>query len=142
MKKNTARILALVLAAVMVCALFVACAASKPDGTYKVKTINGKSMKDYMSEQAEAAGYSLEDMLSMIGIKENELNDMISFTFKSDGTGTASMKMLGMNESADFTWELKGKDLTVTANGKSETVTFENNTISFSSEGQSFVLGK
>ena len=142
MKKNTARILALVLAAVMVCALFVACAASKPDGTYKVKTINGKSMKDYMSEQAEAAGYSLEDMLSMIGIKENELNDMSSFTFKSDGTGTASMKMLGMNESADFTWELKGKDLTITANGESKTLTFENNTISFSEEGQSVVLGK
>ena len=142
MKKKTARILALVLAAVMVCALFVACAASKPDGTYKIKTINGKPMKDFYTEQAEAAGYSLEDMLSMIGIKENELNDMISFTFKSDGTGYARMSMLGKSKDANFTWELNGKDLTVTTDGESETLTFENNTISFSSEGQSFVLGK
>ncbi len=142
MKKNTARILALVLAAVMICALLAACAASKPDGTYKIKTINGKPIKDFYAEQAEAAGYSLEDMLSMMGIKENELYDMFTFTFKSDGTGSARMSMLGKSKDADFTWELKGKDLTVTATGKSETVTFENNTISFSSEGQSFVLGK
>ncbi len=142
MKKNTARILALVLAAVMICALLAACAASKPDGTYKIKTINGKPIKDFYAEQAEAAGYSLEDMLSMMGIKENELYDMFTFTFKSDGTGSARMSMLGKSKDADFTWELKGKDLTITANGESKTLTFENNTISFSEEGQSVVLGK
>ncbi|MBR0156065.1 MAG: hypothetical protein IJM20_00910 [Clostridia bacterium] len=58
MKKNTARILALVLAAVMVCALLAAC-ASKPSGTYKLKTIDGKPAEDEES-----------------------------FTFNSDGTGT------------------------------------------------------
>lgn len=142
MKKNTARILALVLAAVMVCALLVACAASKPSGTYKIKTINGKSMKDYMKEQAEAVGYSLDDMLSLMGVKESELDDMISFTFNSDGTGTAKMSMMGENQSASFTWELNGKDLNITADGETKTLTFENNTISYSEDGQTIVLGK
>ena len=76
------RIVSLTLVVLMIAALFVGCGSDSVPGTYKLKKINDKSIKEFYEEIAKAAGVDLSTM----GVDVNKMEDMITITLKDDGT--------------------------------------------------------
>ena len=69
------RIVSLTLVILMVAALFVGCGSSDSvDGTYKLKAIDGKNVKEYFTAIAEKGGQTLQTVLEYMGIDENSID--------------------------------------------------------------------
>ena len=162
------RIVSLTLVVLMIAALFVGCSSDSgsPEGTYKLKKINGKSPKDFftemMSEMLKAFGAEgdvLDAAMEELTGKLDQLGDLMTVELKADGTVEMKSKMdAAMSEDEESegevstgTWKQDGDKITFTltdADGKSETVegTFKGGEITLSEgegdEAMTMVLGK
>ena len=138
------RIISLTLVVLMIAAMFVGCGSSSLEGTYKIKSINGKDLMSYFREQiAEMGGEDteitdadVESFLKLMGIEN--VDEFVTFTFASDGTLKASV----IGEEVTGTWTLDGEKLTMTIDGDDQTATFKNGEIAVNEEGMNMVLGK
>ena len=132
------RILSVTLVVLMAVALFVGC-ASKPaatDGVYKIKTVNGKEMTAYLTEELDGAAVDVEAKLKLFGIEK--LEDYMTFALNEDGTLTVSV----MGEESVGTWKLDGEKLTLTLDGETMEGTYQNDEITVEMDGDTMVLGK
>ncbi|MBQ6432174.1 MAG: lipocalin family protein [Oscillospiraceae bacterium] len=135
------RIISLALVVLMVAALFVGCGSSapaNPEGTYKVKSIDGKSVKDYLKESFEAEDDTdIDSVLSFLGL--DNLEDFMTLTLETDGS--FSMSFMGGEETG--TWKLSGNKLTLTnSDGEEGEATFKSDDIVIDMDGEEMVLGK
>ena len=81
------RMITLVLAALLVAALFAGCELlGSPAGTYTLNTINGKSVKEYYTAAAEAKGIDAASLLALLGLDVDHPEDLMQVTLKDDGT--------------------------------------------------------
>ena len=142
------RILSLMLVLMLVLVLFVGCSESGSSGggaatvesvagLYKVKSMNGKPIKEALSEELAGNGMNIDDYLDMV--KEHyqieSIEDMMTMTLKADGT----CSMAEMGEEMKGTWTLDGNKVSVTIDGDTLEATYSNGTISFSDTGSSDV---
>ncbi len=118
------RIVSLTLVVLMVAALFVGCGSSKPEGTYKVKTMNGKEPEAYYREEIQKKlpeGTELTDELFKKGLEEaglsaDKLDEYMTLVFEND-----TVKLLAMGvELGSGTWKQDGEKLTLTMKSENE----------------------
>jgi len=117
------RIISIVLAALMVAAMLVACGSSGPEGKYVVKTIDGIAVEEAVKTQAEAMGIDLDAFLKQMNIEKAE--EMITIELKSDGTAVMAVNLA--SSTSEGTWKQDGDKISITltgATGESETSDF------------------
>ena len=130
------RILALALVVLLVAALFTGCAA-KPEGTYKIETIDGKNVKDYFKEAFELDDDTIDSALELLGVES--FDEIMKITMKSDGNFTIDY----MGQEMAGTWKLDGEKLTLTnEDGEDQEATFKGGKIIIDMDGEEMVLGK
>ena len=128
------RIISMTLVILLVASLFVGCAGSATvDGTYKIKSINDKSVKDYFSTLAETLGMDLDGILELFGTSADALEDMMTITLNKDGTCTVASKMAD-EESGTGTWTQDGDKVTITVDDQPSEFTFKNGTLTMTME--------
>lgn len=141
------RIIAIILVALFVCACFVGCKKddSKGDssitGTYRVKTVDGDSVREAYRKQAEAYGMDLESFLSAMGMTESDLDKLMVMELYDGGTG----KIYGSwaDGEAQFTWSLNGETFSITNDkGETRSYSYKNGEIIYTESGTTLVLGK
>lgn len=139
------RFVSLMLVVLLVATLFVGCssgASSSPEGTYKIKSIDGKDLKTYFTDSLKEQGIAEEDfdsMLGLMGLSMDTLSDFMTITLNKDGTVT----MDAMDEDATTgTWKLEGDQLTISADGEDMVFTYSGNEIVAEIEGQKMILSK
>ena len=114
------RMISLVLAALLVAALFAGCELlGSPAGTYTVQTINGQSVKDYYTTTAkEEYGVDLTGLLSLLGIDLDHPEELMSIVLKEDGSAEYKSGLLGDAKIASGTWKQEGGKLLLTLGGE------------------------
>ena len=107
----------ILLAAVILSALFVGCSSSSdPAGYYYTKTLNGKTPTDHLKTTEE--GDSLQLLLGLMGLTEKEFNEkVLTLDLKSDGTVKLE-SVLG--DSGSGTWELDGNKVILKLDGETK----------------------
>ena len=138
------RIVSLTVAVLLIAALFAGC-SSGPEGTYKVKTINGEEYSQYVD--------MMVGLMSVFGgdemkVDADQMKSMLekagSFTLKSDGV----VEQFDVNEddwtetTKTGTWKLDGEKLTITVDGKTMEGTLKDGEITITKDGKTTVLGK
>lgn len=146
------RIVSLTLVVIMVAALFVGCGASKPEGTYKVKTINDKepmtAIKDMIKDELgdAATDEKIEEYvgsyLQLFGVTAETISDFMVMTFEND-----NVTMKSPDGETKGTWKLDGEKLSITYTDednetKTDEYTFKGGEISGGDDGFSLVLAK
>ena len=77
------RVISLTLVVLLIAAMFVGCGgSSSPAGSYAIKTIDGKSLKDYFAAAAEDYGIDVTALLTMVGIDLDHPEDLMSIVLK------------------------------------------------------------
>lgn len=137
------RIVSLILVVLMVAALFVGCGSSDSlDGTYKLKAIDGKNVKEYFTAIAEKGGETLQTVLDFMGIDENTLDNLMTLVLKSDGTFSLNSKMDAEEKSYDGTWTQEGDKLTLTMDNEPQEFTLKDGELTLELKGMTMTLGK
>ncbi len=137
------RILSLALVVVMVAALFVGCGSSDSvEGTYKLKAIDGKNIKDYYTEKAEKSGETLETVLKFMGVEETDLDNLMTLTLNADGSAAMNSKMDVEEKSYDGTWKQEGDKITVTVDNDPQEFTLKDGEITAKFGDMTLTLGK
>lgn len=137
------RILSLALVVVMVAALFVGCGSSDSvEGTYKLKAIDGKNIKDYYTEMAEKSGETLETVLKSMGVEETDLDNLMTLTLNADGSAAMNSKMDVEEKSYDGTWKQEGDKITVTVDNDPQEFTLKDGEITAKFGDMTLTLGK
>ena len=123
------RTLSLILAVLLVAALFAGCDFS-PVGTYTVKTINGQSVKDYYTATAkEQYGVDLSGLLSLLGIDLDHPEELMRIELKEDGSVEYRSGLLGGAKVASGTWKQEGGKLILTLPGETKELEYRNGKI-------------
>ena len=142
------RIISLTLAVLLIAALFAGCAGSKADspvGTYVIKTINDKSLKDYFTEAFGAAaeeGFDMSALLAMMGIDLEHPEDLMRITLKEDGTVEVTSKLdeIGEEEEGEGeeketgTWKQDGDKIIISADGEDTELGYKNGELTMTTE--------
>lgn len=118
------RIVAIALTVLMIAALFVGCGggSDSPVGKYYIKSIDGKSVKDAMSESA--GGMDVEALLGLLGVKNIE--ELITLELKADGTAEMASAM-STELNAQGTWTQEGSKIIITVDGDAQEFTLSGN---------------
>lgn len=137
------RVISLALAVLMIAALLVACGgstSSDPVGKYIVKTIDGKTVEDALSESLGENGVasSIEDLLKMVGV--DSVEDLITLEIKSDGTAALDFELFSSN--MEGTWKQDGNKITITIDGDAAEFTMDGNELSSEMGDQKYVFIK
>ncbi len=138
------RIVSLALVILLVAALFVGCGSSSsgtadgnPEGTYKIKTVNGKGIKEYFGESMGAASDAEINLaLSFFGVDSFE--DLIVFDLQSGGV----LKITMMGVESEGTWKLEGSKITMTMDGEDGEATYKDGEIVVDMDGEEMVLAR
>ena len=141
------RIVSILLVVLLVASLFVACGGSdSPAGTYSIKSIDGKTLKEYFGAAAEEYGFDVDALLSMMGIDLDHPEDLMSIIVKDDGTVSVKSTLDGDGETQAGTWKLDGDKMIITVDGEDQEFTFKNGeltaTMDDSDGTHTMVLGK
>ena len=139
------RIISLALAVLLIAALFVGCSgSSNPAGTYVIKTINDKSLKDYFTEAfAAEAGDSDLDMTALLGLLGIDLDhpeEFMKIALNEDGTVEILSKFSSLGEGEEDeedekgTWKQEGDKIIITANGETSELTYKNGELIMTAE--------
>ena len=138
------RVISLTLAVLLIAALFVGCSSS-PAGTYTLKTINGKSAKEYYTAAASEAGIDVDTLLEYLGIDLDHPENLMQFVLKEDGTADYKLNLGDVKEGSG-TWKLEGDKLTLTLDGDAQEIQYKDGQmileLGSSTEPMTVVLGK
>ena len=140
------RVISLALAVLFIAALLVGCGDSSdggsvdPVGSYKIKTIDGKTVEDVLKAELESSGMgdmSLDKALELLGI--TSLDDYMTLELKSDGSAV----MTSMGGSSNGTWKQDGSKVSVTFEGDTQEFKLSGNELSGTdSDGTEYVFEK
>lgn len=131
------RVISIALVVLFVAALLVGCGGSSdPVGSYKIKSVGGKAIKDMINDELEGSGMSVDDYLKMVNI--DSLEDMITLELKSDGT--AAFTISGTAETG--TWKQEGDKLTITIDGDAQEAKLSGSELTFKVDNQEYVFTK
>ncbi|MBR0135249.1 MAG: hypothetical protein IJM18_03535 [Clostridia bacterium] len=134
------RTLALLIVVIMLAAAFAACTKPKVEGTYKIKTIDGKTPYEYFKSKADAEGLDVGMLLTLMGISEETLNNFMEVKLEKDGK--AVVKIMG-EEPESCTWELKdSKTVTFKSGDETSEAEYKNGTLTMTEDGMTCVLEK
>lgn len=131
------RILFLALTILLVAAVFAGCGSvpsNGAEGTYKVKTVDGKDLTTYYSEIWEATEDQLAEILETV--KADNLEDLYVLRLNEGGKLTVSV----LGQDASGTWELDGEEITFRYGDESQTGTYRNGEIVLDVDGEEMVL--
>ena len=113
--KHKKKVFAILLAAVLLLALFAGCENVSPEGKYYIKSIGGQTIEDYIAQLLEKDGMTLDDVLKAYGI--GSIGEYSTIEFKSDGT---VVREYAGNEELNqqllklgLTWEKKGSRIII-----------------------------
>lgn len=120
------RIVSLTLVVLMIAALFVGCGSDSVPGTYKLKKINDKGVKEFFDD--------LGMDLSTLGVDASKLEDMMTMTLKDDGTAEIADNMEGDGKTVTGTWKQDGDKVTISADGKDMEFTFKSGALTYTVE--------
>jgi major membrane immunogen (membrane-anchored lipoprotein) len=122
------RVLAVVLAALLLASLLAACGGSgKTDSKYVGKYYTSKISDWTVQEYADLLGMSLEEAKEFMWV---ELKDGGKGTFNSDG------------EAEEVSWKVEGEKLTLSAQGDAMEGTIKDGVITFDFDGDILILTK
>ena len=139
------RIVSLTLVVLMIAALFVGCGSNGPEGTWKVKTIDGEKYSEYVDAMVSLFTAFAGDELKM---SESEIKSLFekagSFTLKADGTAESiDLDEETMTETTKTgTWKLDGEKITITIDGSAIEGTLKDGKITVEEDGHTMVLEK
>ena len=126
--KGFKKLLAITMVAAMMLGL-VACGGGKSiSGTFKVSSVDGKSVEDTIKE-AEAAGLTMS---------ASDIEDLMVIEF---GSGD-SVTVKSAGESKSGTYKLDGETLSITIDNETENFTYSGDEISMDADGSKIVLKK
>lgn len=144
------RIVSLTVAVLLIAALFVGC-SSGPEGTYKVKTIDGEEYSTYVDMIVGVMTAFGGDELKVDADQMKSLLEKAgSFTLKADGV----VESFDVDEenwtetTKTGTWKLDGEKLTITVDGKTMEGTLKDGEITITEKDEdtgtthTMVLGK
>lgn len=120
------RIVSLTLVVLMIAALFVGCGSDSVPGTYKLKKINDKGVKEFFDD--------LGMDLSTLGVDASKLEDMMTMTLKDDGTAEIADNMDGDGKTVTGTWKQDGDKVTISADGEDMEFTFKSGALTYTAE--------
>lgn len=120
------RIVSLTLVVLMIAALFVGCGSDSVPGTYKLKKINDKGVKEFFDD--------LGMDLSTLGVDASKLEDMMTMTLKDDGTAEIADNMDGDGKTVTGTWKQDGDKVTISADGQDMEFTFKSGALTYTAE--------
>lgn len=134
------RIAAMILAVLLLAAVFAGCSKAGPEGVYVVKTIGGKSVEQAFEEMlAEyGSGQTLDEYLKELGVAS--LDEFMTMELKADGTAVASVAL--EDEPSVGTWKQEGDKLMITLDGDTAEYSFSGNEIRYKVGEQDYVLVK
>ena len=134
------RFVSIALVLIVVATLFAACGKKAPEGKYVVKTVNGKTLEEYLKDsfKEELGGEDVEikDILELLDI--DSLEDFMYFEFKSDGT----VKFVSPDGEDSAKWEMDGDKIKITADGETEEMTMSGSDLVFKLDGDEYVFTK
>ena len=111
--KRTIRLIAVILAAVVLAAAFAGCTGkSSPAGLYKIKSIDGMPAEEYYEKDAADGGSTLEEfkaMLALLGFN-GELNEFMTIELIEGGKCIVNV---ALEDPSEGTWKLEGNKLTI-----------------------------
>ena len=141
------RTISLILAVLLVAALFAGCELfGSPAGTYTLKTINGKTLREYYTESAKDYGIDVEKLLKLLGIDLDHPEELMSIVLNEDGTVEYRAGLLGDAKVASGTWKQEGGKLILTLAGETKELDYKNGKITLelgsSDKPMTVVLGK
>ena len=125
------RIVSLVLAVLMLAALFAGC-SSGPEGVYKIKTFDGQDAKEFFESLAQLAKAFGGDEINV-----DELMDAMKLELKADGVAVTSKEdeaEEGKYVTIEGTWKLDGDKITITFEDESMEGTYKDGEIAVSEE--------
>jgi|GEM_PF-3714394 hypothetical protein len=142
MKKNFVRIIALVVASVMICAAFAACSgAKKPSGTYKLFSVNGTPVVEQITAVAAENGMTLKQYAEAKGFSEDDVPSVMIVTFNEDSTARFVSILDEVDEKC--TWLMDGDKIKIKdSEGNYEYMEFDGEKITLKNDNGTFVFSK
>lgn len=108
----------------------------KIEGTYKLQSVNGMSIRDYYEEMAAAMGIDAKTMLSSFGVNDiDSLSDRLGFTLYGDGTASFGQLSFTGFQIKEGLWHEKGNGVEISIFDAKETITVDasgNQTVTYS----------
>ena len=126
--KGFKKFLAITMIAAMMLGLVACGGGSSISGTFKVASVDGKTVEDTVKEY-EAAGLTMS---------ASDIEDLMVIEF---GSGD-SVTVKSAGESKTGTYKLDGDKLSITVENETEDFTYSNNEITMESDGSKIVLNK
>ena len=126
--KGFKKFLAITMIAAMMLGLVACGGGSSISGTFKVASVDGKTVEDTVKEY-EAAGLTMS---------ASDIEDLMVLEF---GSGD-SVTVKSAGESKTGTYKLDGDKLSITVDNETEDFTYSNNEITMESDGSKIVLKK
>ena len=138
------RIVSLTLAVLLIAALFAGCGSSSVEGTYKLRKINDKPVKDFVADLASTTGQSEKEVLEAWEVNSvEELENVMTITLKSDNTFELKSTMDGEEENGTGTWKQEGEKVILTVDGEEQEFTIKDGMLEWDLAGlMKFSLGK
>lgn len=138
------RIVSLTLAVLLIAALFAGCGSSGVEGTYKLRKINDKPVKDFVADLASTTGQSEKEVLEAWEVNSvEELENVMTITLKSDNTFELKSTMDGEEENGTGTWKQEGEKVILTVDGEEQEFTIKDGMLEWDLAGlMKFSLGK
>lgn len=148
MKKNFARVIALILTVAVLAAASSACSllngTKKVSGTYNLKKVDDEDAKDVIINAAAESDMTLEEYMELIGITEKDFDSLMSLKFNDDGTGV--LKSVYEDGPIEFTWTQDGDTVTMkekdTPDAEEHTITIKDGLLSVKLGSRVFTFGK
>lgn len=137
------RIISIALIVLLTAAVLAGCGSSDPEGSYVIKSIDGKDVNEEVKSGAEATGMSEADFLNQFGVESAD--ELITLDLNADGTFVMDIKMFGSK--LEGTWAQDGDKISVTvpdAADDTRTIVFSlsGNELSNSEGDPKYVFGK
>lgn len=134
------RIGSILLAIFLLAALFAGCSYTV-EGSYQLKSINGKNVKEYFSELATREGIDFDTLMDSMNANTDTLGDMMTLTLNADGSASFSSR-LKSDEVKTGSWKQTEDKITVTLGNSSLEFTRKNGQLSGTVDGLNVTLAK
>ena len=119
--RRTKRIIAALIAAVLILALLSSCGSESAAGKYYIKSVSGVPIEDIITPLLAQNNVTLEEFLQECGI--SSLDEYYTIELSEDGTVTRRYPEM---EPRPGTWKQSGRKVTTTFDGDEAEFTFKN----------------
>lgn len=121
------RVISIILAVLLVAALFAGCEPAL-EATYKLKKINGLSLREFLAQYDNA----------VTDEQVQQLENRVILTLNKDGT----LDSVGKALVGTGAWTRNGDQVTLVINGEIKVCTFKNGELTYEEDDMTMTLGK